>query len=260
MSGCFEEQNIYDQASAMDGVTKVLDVYGDVHVLTLAENMAPLIKSLADKYSHILAPATTFGKDFMPRAAALLDISQISDIVGVVGADTFVRPIYAGNALATVKSNDAIKLITVRPSAFDKSADGGSDAAIESVSASADSGLSSFVVIPCSAMLRRRKQAKNHVHNGRSQSVRNSHGCPIKMKTAKMMALETQNGKDELFWKASVPGMFFPSRRIFQTPSRNRRKVRPVTSRKNLRVRLDLVVGNLAESGRSGSFSDWAKR
>src|SRR5262249_30934868 len=111
----------------------------------LAESVAALVVSLAKNYSHILAPATSNGKNVMPRAAALLDVQQISDIVTVENADTFVRPIYAGNALATVKSKDAIKVITVRTTAFDAVPATGGSAAVESVSAPADPGLSSFV-------------------------------------------------------------------------------------------------------------------
>jgi electron transfer flavoprotein alpha subunit len=111
----------------------------------LAENLAALVVALSKGYSHILAPATSTGKDVMPRAAALLDAQQISDIVAVESADTFVRPIYAGNALATVKSADAIKVLTVRTTGFDAVAATGGSASVESVPAPADSGLSSFV-------------------------------------------------------------------------------------------------------------------
>ncbi|HWA36855.1 MAG TPA: FAD-binding protein [Burkholderiales bacterium] len=111
----------------------------------LAENVAATVLSIAKGYSHILAPSTSNGKNILPRVAALLDVQQISDIVGVEGPDTFVRPIYAGNALATVKSKDPIKVITVRTTAFDAVASSGGSAAVESLSAPADSGLSSFV-------------------------------------------------------------------------------------------------------------------
>ena len=111
----------------------------------LAENLAALIVSLGKNYSHILAPATSTGKDVMPRAAALLDVQQISDISAVEGADTFVRPIYAGNALATVKSKDPIKVITVRTTGFDAVASSGGNAQVEAVTPPADSGLSAFV-------------------------------------------------------------------------------------------------------------------
>src|SRR5207237_2481062 len=99
----------------------------------LAENWAPLLVKLAAGYSHVLAPSTTFGKNLMPRVAALLDVMQISDISAVVSADTFVRPIYAGNALATVQSKDGIKIITVRGTAFASAASTGGAAHIEPV-------------------------------------------------------------------------------------------------------------------------------
>ncbi|MBS1191816.1 MAG: Electron transfer flavoprotein beta-subunit:Electron transfer flavoprotein, alpha subunit [Rhodocyclaceae bacterium] len=125
------------QAAQIQGVAKVRVVdaphYGD----QTAENVAALVVANAAGYSHILAPATTFGKNFMPRVAALLDVAQISDIVAVEGPDTFVRPIYAGNALATVKSADAVKVITVRTTAFDAAA-GGNGAPVEALAPAAD--------------------------------------------------------------------------------------------------------------------------
>jgi len=131
-------------AAQIGGVKKVLHADAPHLGEFLAENVAGLIVSLAKSYSHVLAPATSNGKNVMPRAAALLDVQQISDISGVEGADTFVRPIYAGNALATVQSKDPIKLITVRTTAFDAVSLGNS-APIESVAAPADTGLSAFV-------------------------------------------------------------------------------------------------------------------
>ena len=110
----------------------------------LAENVAALIVSIGKNYSHILAPSTSNGKNILPRVAALLDVQQISDIIAVESADTFVRPIYAGNALATVKSRDSIKVITVRTTAFDAVAAGG-NGSVENLSPGNDSGLSSFV-------------------------------------------------------------------------------------------------------------------
>jgi len=110
----------------------------------LAENIALQIVAIAKDYGHILAPASFFGKNVMPRVAALLDVQQISDITAIEGADTFVRPIYAGNALATVKSADSIKILTVRPTAYDKAGEGGS-AAIETIQSTGDAGLSSWV-------------------------------------------------------------------------------------------------------------------
>jgi electron transfer flavoprotein alpha subunit len=132
-------------AAAVSGVSKVLHADAPHLGEFLAENIAALIVQLAKSYSHVLAPATSNGKDVMPRAAALLDVQQISDICAVEGADTFVRPIYAGNALATVKSKDPIKVITVRTTAFDALPATGSNAPIEAVQAPPDSGLSSFV-------------------------------------------------------------------------------------------------------------------
>src|SRR5881392_2550164 len=125
-------------AAQIAGVAKVLHADAPQLGDFLAENVAALIVSLAKGYSHILAPATSTGKNVMPRAAALLDVQQISDICAVESADTFVRPIYAGNALATVKSKDATKVITVRTTAFDAvSPSGGSDA-VEALQAGAD--------------------------------------------------------------------------------------------------------------------------
>jgi electron transfer flavoprotein alpha subunit len=111
----------------------------------LAENVSALVVSIAKSYSHILAPATSNGKDVVPRIAALLDVQQISEITAVESPDTFVRPIYAGNALATVKSKDPIKVITVRTTGFDAVAKTGGNAPVEALAAPADSGLSSFV-------------------------------------------------------------------------------------------------------------------
>ncbi len=111
----------------------------------LAENLAEQVLSMAEGYSHILAPATAFGKNFAPRVAARLDVAQVSEITAVVSADTFVRPIYAGNAEATVQSGDQVKVITVRTTGFDAVAASGGSAAIEPVDAIADSGLTSFM-------------------------------------------------------------------------------------------------------------------
>ena len=132
-------------AAQVAGAKKVLHVDAPHLAEQLAENLAALVVSLAKSYSHILAPATSTGKDTMPRAAALLDVQQVSDICAVENADTFVRPIYAGNALATVKSKDAIKVITVRTTAFDAVVASGGNASIETVQPPPDSGLSSFV-------------------------------------------------------------------------------------------------------------------
>ncbi len=132
-------------AAAVSGVTKVLVADNDIYRDQLAENLATLVVGMAGGYSHVLAPATAFGKNVLPRVAALLDVAQISDIVAVESADTFVRPIYAGNALATVQSSDKIKVITVRTTGFDAVAATGGSAAVESIGVAADSGLSKLV-------------------------------------------------------------------------------------------------------------------
>ena len=134
-----------DAAAKIAGVSKVLHADAAEYANGLAENVAPLVVALAAGYSHVLAPATSFGKNVLPRAAALLDVQQISEISGVVDADTFVRPIYAGNAMATVKSSDAVKVITVRTTAFDAAASEGGSAAVEAADAKGDSGLTSYV-------------------------------------------------------------------------------------------------------------------
>ena len=127
------------------GVGKVLLADNPAYDHEMAENMAALIVSIAEGYTHILAPATANGKNFMPRVAALLDVGQISDIIKVESADTFARPIYAGNAIATVQSLDATKVITVRGTAFDAVAAEGGSAAVESLSQVENTGLSQFV-------------------------------------------------------------------------------------------------------------------
>jgi electron transfer flavoprotein alpha subunit len=129
-------------AAKIAGVEKVRVADATHYAHPLAENLASLVVSLAQGYSHILAPATTTGKNFMPRVAALLDVAQVSDIVAVQSGDTFVRPIYAGNALATVQSSDALKVITVRTTGFDAASAAGGSAAVEDVAAGADPGFS----------------------------------------------------------------------------------------------------------------------
>ncbi|HUW38901.1 MAG TPA: FAD-binding protein [Rhodocyclaceae bacterium] len=131
-------------AAKAEGVAKVLVADAAHYADQTAENVAALVVSLAAGYSHILATATSNGKNMLPRVAALLDVAQISEIVAVESADTFVRPIYAGNALATVKSADAVKVITVRSTGFDAAGQGGS-AAVENVAAGPDLGLTTFV-------------------------------------------------------------------------------------------------------------------
>jgi len=133
-----------DAAKNVAGVAKVLLADAAQYAHGLAESLSALVVDLAKGYSHVLAPATSFGKNLLPRVAALLDVAQISEITAIESADTFVRPVYAGNVLATVQSADAIKVITVRTTAFDAAAQGGS-AAVESVAVVADPQLSSFV-------------------------------------------------------------------------------------------------------------------
>ncbi|MFZ5510262.1 MAG: electron transfer flavoprotein subunit alpha/FixB family protein [Pseudomonadota bacterium] len=133
------------EAARIEGVTRVKLADAPHYGEQLAENLAALVAAQAPGYSHILAPATTFGKNLAPRVAALLDVAQISDITGVESADTFVRPIYAGNALATVKSADAVKVITVRTTNFDAAPQGGASAPVESIAAGPDLGLSKLL-------------------------------------------------------------------------------------------------------------------
>lgn len=138
-------QSVADEAAAVDGVQKVILAEDSAYENQLAESAANLIKSIANDYSHILAPATTFGKNVLPRLSALLDVQQISEITEVVSEDTFKRPIYAGSCIATVKSSDSTKVITVRATAFDPANASGGSASIESISADGVSDLSSFV-------------------------------------------------------------------------------------------------------------------
>jgi electron transfer flavoprotein alpha subunit len=126
-------ENIAKQISNYQNVTKVLSLDDKKYEHAIAENIEPVIVSLAEKYSHIFAPATTFGKNVMPRVAVKLDVAQISDIVNIQSEDTYIRPIYAGNALATVKSNDSKKIVTVRPTSFDVVAKEGGSGIVESI-------------------------------------------------------------------------------------------------------------------------------
>jgi electron transfer flavoprotein alpha subunit len=137
-------------AAQVAGVSRVLLADDASLEGQLAENVANLVVSLAGNYTHVLTAATTFGKNFMPRAAALLDVSQISEISEVVSADTFVRPVYAGNAMAKVQSSDSVKLITVRTTKFDAAAESGGSAAVETIDVAADSGLSRFIGLAAS--------------------------------------------------------------------------------------------------------------
>jgi len=136
---------VAEEAAKIDGVSKVLCADNDAYEHQLAENVGDLVAEVGADYSHILAAATTTGKNFAPRAAALLDVAQISEISDVIDADTFKRPIYAGNAIATVKSSDAKKVITVRGTSFDGVAAEGGSASVENIDVAKDAGISSFV-------------------------------------------------------------------------------------------------------------------
>ena len=134
-----------NEAASIAGVAKVLVADSAVYAHQLPEAVAPLIAQVASDFTHILAPATTTGKNLMPRVAALLDVGQISDIVTIKSTDTFVRPIYAGSALATVQSGDAIKVITVRTTAYAEAAAEGDSASVEAIDAVIDQSVASFV-------------------------------------------------------------------------------------------------------------------
>ena len=136
---------VAEAAAKVEGVSKVLSADNAAFEHQLPENVAPLIAELGQAYTHILASATTNGKNILPRVAALLDVDQISEIIAVESADTFKRPIYAGNAIATVQSSAAIKVITVRGTGFDAVAAEGGSASVETVSAGGDAGISAFV-------------------------------------------------------------------------------------------------------------------
>ena len=137
--------NVAKAAASIAGIAKVLVADDKALENGLAENLAPLMQSLSGSYSHMMAAATTTGKNVMPRIAALLDVMQISDIIKIDDANTFQRPIYAGNALSTVSSNEAIKVITVRGTAFEAAAAEGGNATIEPVAGASDAGLSAYV-------------------------------------------------------------------------------------------------------------------
>ena len=137
--------SVAEAASQVPGVRKVLVADKETYKNSLAENVGNLVAELAGGYSHILAPATTNGKNFMPRVAAKLDVSQISDISAVISEDTFERPIYAGNCIATVQSSDSIKVITVRTTGFDACEASGGSAELTAIDNDTDAGVSSFV-------------------------------------------------------------------------------------------------------------------
>jgi electron transfer flavoprotein alpha subunit len=138
-------KGVADKVATIGGVRKVLLADNAAYGHQLAENVAALVAELGTQYSHVLTGHTTAGKNFLPRVAALLNVAQISDIIAVVAPDTFKRPIYAGNGIATIKSNDKIKVLSVRGTAFDPVPASGGSATIEPVAKATDTGLSSFV-------------------------------------------------------------------------------------------------------------------
>ena len=137
--------SVIDEAQQLNGVTKILSCDDALYENSLAEEVSNLVLSIADDFSYILAPATTFGKNLLPRISAKLDVQQISDIISVESEDTFKRPIYAGSCIATVKTNDSVKLITVRSTAFDPVALDNSAIPVESIDASNSVNISEFV-------------------------------------------------------------------------------------------------------------------
>jgi electron transfer flavoprotein alpha subunit len=168
--------SVAEAAAKLDGVAKVLHAESDAFASPTAEALDALVTPLMDSYDAVLSAATTMGKNFMPRVAARLDVMQISDITAVEGADTFVRPVYAGNAMMTVKSTDAKKVITVRPTTFEKAGDGGS-ASVEDIAAASGPFKSEFVSEELSESDRPElTQAKIVISGGRGmQSGENFH-------------------------------------------------------------------------------------
>ena len=140
-------ENVCKEVAAVPLVKKVLHAEAEYYENFLPENFAPLVVKINESYSHIISSANTFGKNLMPRVAALLDTSQISDIIKVISPDTFIRPIYAGNAFATVKSNDSKKCITIRPTSFEPAATTGGSALIEKVESIDIPNLSKSLII-----------------------------------------------------------------------------------------------------------------
>jgi electron transfer flavoprotein alpha subunit len=137
--------DVANQASQIPGIQKVLLADKPAYAYFLSENMGSLVSEIAPGYSHILSPATANGKNFLPRVAATLDVAQVSDISAIVNEDTFERPIYAGNCIATVQSTDAIKVITIRTTGFDACPATGGSASIENIEINKDLGISSFI-------------------------------------------------------------------------------------------------------------------
>jgi electron transfer flavoprotein alpha subunit len=140
-----DTSSVISEAQKLNGITKILSCDNDLYKNSLAEELSNLVISLADGFSYILAPATTFGKNLLPRISAKLDVQQISDIISVETEDTFKRPIYAGSCIATVKSNDTVKLITVRSTAFNPVTNDNSDIPVENVDAASSLNISEFV-------------------------------------------------------------------------------------------------------------------
>ena len=137
--------NVVEESQLLDGVNKIIKCDADIYANPIAEDLSDIIESLSNGYTHILAPATTFGKNLMPRIAAKLDTQQISDIISIESDDTFKRPIYAGSCIATVKSNDTVKVITVRSTAFDPVTQNNSGVEIETIDGKPSAGISKFV-------------------------------------------------------------------------------------------------------------------
>ena len=138
-------EEMANRVATTDKVKKVLLLEDSKYENPIAEKISPVITSLAKDYSHIVSPATTFGKNIMPRVAALLDLSQVSDVIKIENEDTFVRPVYAGNALATVQSTDDKKIITIRPTSFDPAATEGGQATVEKISFDGDESKVEFI-------------------------------------------------------------------------------------------------------------------
>ena len=137
--------SVVEESQSLDGVNKVIKCDADIYVNAIAEDLSEIIESLSNGYTHILAPATTFGKNLMPRIAAKLDTQQISDIISIESDDMFKRPIYAGSCIATVKSNDSVKVITVRSTAFDPVTQNNSGVEVETIDGKPSAGISKFV-------------------------------------------------------------------------------------------------------------------
>ena len=141
----FNIDNVVEESQSLDGVNKVIKCDAETYTNSVAEDLSDIIENLSGDYTHILAPATTFGKNLMPRIAAKLDTQQISDIISIESDDTFKRPIYAGSCIATVKSNDTVKVITVRSTAFDPATQNNSGVEVEIIDGKPSPGISKFV-------------------------------------------------------------------------------------------------------------------